>query len=227
MVYREIASTVKAVIRRAFAPAGTILVAGALLAGAGALESLGSRFSFGAERTAFPAPLGKISAGDTVARIAVPRLRFEAAVREGVDENTLAYGPGHVPGTALPGDESSREQTVIAVARDVACSFATKLALGDRVELRTPFGLRTYRVVERRTLKADELKIAAGGPPALTFLAPYPSDSIGPAPLRLEVRAEPCSPERASSVTRSATRSTGRSATLAALAVSRAFREGR
>ena len=227
MGYMEIASTVKAVIRRAFAPAGTILAASAVLLGAGALESLGSRFSSGARRTAVPAPLGKICAGDTVARIAVPRLRFEAAVREGIDEDTLAYGPGHVPATALPGDESVRKQTVIAVARDIASSFATKLALGDRVELSTPFGLRTYRVVERRTLKADELKIASGGPPALTFLAPYPSDSIGPAPLRLEVRAEACAPERASSVTRSVTRSTGRRATLAALAVSRAFRSGR
>jgi sortase A len=227
MAYSEIASTVKAGIRRAFAPAGTILAAGALLLGAGAVESFGSRFSFGAPRTAVPAPLGKICAGDAVARIAVPRLRFEAAVREGVDEGTLAYGPGHVPGTALPGDESSRKQAVIAVARDVASSFAAKLVLGDRVELRTPFGLRTYRVVERRTLKAENVKIASGGSPALTFLAPYPSDSIGPAPLRLEVRAEPCAPERASSVTRSVTRSTGRSAMLAALAVSRAFREGR
>jgi len=227
MGYREIASRVEAVIRRAFAPAGTILAAGALLLGAGALESFGSRFSFGASRAAVPAPLGKICVGDTVARIAVPRLRFEAAVREGVDEDTLAYGPGHVPGTALPGDESVRKQAVIAVARDVASSFAAKLVVGDRVELRSPFGLRTYRVVGRRTLKADELKIASGGPTALTFLAPYPSDSIGPAPLRLEVRAEPCAPERASSVTRSVTRSTGRSATLAALAASRAFREGR
>ncbi len=223
----EIASTVKAVIRRAFAPAGTILVAGALLLGAGALESLGSHFRFGAPHSALPVPLGKICAGDTVARIAVPRLRFETAVREGVDEDTLAYGPGHVPGTALPGDESVRKQSVIAVARDVASSFATKLVLGDRVELRTPFGLRSYRVVERRTLKADEIQIASGGPPALTILAPYPSDSIGPAPLRLEVRAEPCGPERASSVTRSVTRSTGRSATLAALSASRALREGR
>jgi sortase A len=202
-------------------------VAGALFAGAGALESLGSRFSFGQPRTGVPPPLPKMCAGDTVARIAVPRLGFEAAVREGVDESTLAYGPGHVPGTALPGDESVRKQAVIAVARDVAASFAAKLALGDRVELRTPFGLRTYRVVERRTLKADEVRIESKGPPSLTFLAPYPSDSIGPAPLRLEVRAEPCAPEAASSVTRSVTRSTGRSATVAALTVSRAFREGR
>ena len=227
MGYRDIASTVGSVFRRASAPAGTILAAGALFLAAGALESLGSRLSFGASRDAVAAPLGKICNGDTVARIAVPRLRYEGAVREGVDEGTLAYGPGHVPGTALPGDESARKQAVIAVARDVASSFASKLVLGDRVELRTPFGLRTYRVVERRTLKAEELQIAAGRRAALTLLAPYPSDSIGPAPLRLEVRAEPCAPPRASSVTRSATRSTGRNATLAALAVSRAFRAGR
>ncbi len=225
--YREFASRIGAAIRRAFAPTGTILVAGALLAGAGALESLGSRSSLGEPRGALAPPLGRICAGDTVARIAVPRLGFEAAVREGVDEATLAYGPGHVPGTALPGDEAPRKQAVIAVARDIAASFAGKLVVGDQVELRTPFGLRTYRIVERRTLKADEVTIRPTGPPALTFLAPYPSDSIGPAPLRLEIRAEPSAPDTARSVTRSVTRSTGQSATVAILAASRAFREGR
>jgi len=227
MRYREISAAVGAALRRAAPPAGAILAAGALLAGAGAIESLGSRVSFGEPRAVPAPPLGKMCEGDTVARIAVPRLGFEMAVREGVDEATLASGPGHVPGTALPGDESVRKNAVIAVARDVAGSFAAKLALGDRVELTTPFGLRSYRVVERRTVRAEEVRVEGAGPAALTLLAPYPSDSIGPAPLRLEVRAEPCAPARVISVTRSVTRSTGRRTTLAALSVSRAFREGR
>ena len=217
-------------LRRALTSAATILVAGALFAGAGALESIHPAGVFMNFRgTNFPGSpaLGKICAGDTVARLSVPRLGFEAAVREGVDEATLAYGPGHVPGTALPGEE---RHAVIAIARDTVTPFASKLALGDVIELRTPFGLRSYRVVERRTLRADEVTLDTLDPtdePALTLLAPYPSDSIGPAPLRLAVRAEPWEPVLATSRTRSETRSTERSSTPAAVGVSTALPEGR
>jgi len=212
-------------LRRALTAAGTILAAGALFAAAGAVESI---HPAQAEANSAVAPaLPRISPGDTVARLSVPRLNFEAAVREGVDETTLAFGPGHVPGTALPGDESRRKHAVIAIARDVTDPFASKLARGDVIELRTPFGLRSYRVVERQTLRIEDVTIAPTDEPALTLLAPYPPDSIGPAPLRLAVRAEPFEPALANARTRSATRSTGRISTLAPLSVSAALPEGR
>jgi len=212
-------------LRRALTAAGTILAAVALFAGAGAVESI---HPAQAEASSAVAPaLGRISPGDTVARLSVPRLNFEAAVREGVDETTLAFGPGHVPGTALPGDESRRKHAVIAIARDITDPFASKLALGDVIELRTPFGLRSYRVVERQILRIEDVTIAPADEPALTLLAPYPPDSIGPAPLRLAVRAEPFEPALANARTRSATRSTERISTLAPLSVSAALPEGR
>lgn len=193
--------------------------------GAGAVESiLPARAE--ANSAVSPAP-GRISPGDTVARLFVPRLSFEAAVGEGVDETTLAFGPGHVPGTALPGDESGRKHAVIVIARDTTDPFASDLALGDVIELRTPFGLRSYRVVERQTLRIEDVTIAPTDEPALTLLAPYPPDSIGPAPLRLAVRAEPFEPAFANARTRSATRSTGRISTLAPLGISAALPEGR
>lgn len=179
-------------LRRALTAAGTILAAGALFAVAGAVESI---HPGRAEATSAGSPaLGRISPGDTVARLSVPRLGFEAAVREGVDEATLLFGPGHVPGTALPGEESRRKNAVIAVARDVGTPFASELALGDVIELRTPFGLRSYRVVERRTLRIEDVTVAPTEEPSLTLLAPYPPDSIGPAPLRIAVRAVPFDP---------------------------------
>jgi LPXTG-site transpeptidase (sortase) family protein len=218
-----------ALVRRAFAATVSMLAAGALLTVAGTVEGLRTSIPvFQAEPPA-SRPLGRICAGDTVARIAIPRLDVEAPVREGIDEATLAHGPAHVPGTALPGEDSGRKHAVIAIARDSGVSFAAELMLGDRVELRTPFGLRTYRVVERRMLKAEEVRIEPTDEAALTLIAPYPPDSIGPAPLRLAVRAEPVAaePELASSAMRSATRSTGQSFTLAEVALSWALREGR
>jgi len=171
--------------------------------------------------------LERISPGDTVARLSVPRLGFETAVREGVDADTLFFGPGHVPGTALPGEESRGKNSVIAVARDVGIPFTSELARGDVLELRTPFGLRSYRVVERRVVRIEDVSIHGTDEPSLTLLSAYPPDSVGPAPLRLAVRAEPFEPRSANVRSSSATRSTGWISTLATPVVSTTLPEGR
>lgn len=212
-------------LRRGLTAAGAILGAAALFAIAGTVESLHTGL---AEANSGDSPhLGRVSPGDTVARLSVPRLDFEAEVREGVDEATLFAGPGHVPGTAMPGDESRSGNAVIAMARDVGSPFAGDLALGDLIELRTPFGLRSYRVVDRRTLGIESVELGPTDRPSLTLIAPYPSDSIGPAPLRLAVRAELFEPASANARTRSATRSTGRISTLLLPGASAALPAGR
>jgi sortase A len=167
--------------------------------------------------------------GDTIARIAVPRLHYESSVREGADAETLAHGPGHVPGTALPGEESGRKHAVIAIARDAGAEIASQLVLGDLVDLRTPFGARTYRVVSRKAVRVEDLRIGPTDEPALTLVAPYPADSVGPAPLRLAVRAEPVPAIAglASAAMRSATRSTGQSLTLGPVPHTSRLRDGR
>jgi LPXTG-site transpeptidase (sortase) family protein len=212
-------------LRRIVTAAGTILAAATLFAVAGAVESL---HPGRAEANAAGSPnLGRLSPGDTVARLSVPRLGIETAVREGVDEDVLSLGPGHVPGTALPGEESRHKNAVIAMARDVGAPIASELTLGDVIELTTPFGLRSYRVVQRQTLRIEDVTIGPTEDPSLTLIAPYPPDSIGPAPLRLAVRAEPFEGALANARTRSATRSTGRTSTPDPAGVSEAFPDGR
>lgn len=203
-----------------------MLAAVALLAAAGAVEAHRASALPAAKAPSSP-PLGKICVGDTIARLSIERIGLETPVREGVDEVTLAHGPGHVPGTALPGEESGRMHAVIAMVRDAPDPFVDKLVLGDRVDVRTPFGPRTYRVVARRTVPATDLEIGPTAEPTLTLVAPYPSDAVGPAPLRLVVRAELADEGLPSSLTSSLTRSTGRSAMFAGLAASWAFADGK
>ncbi|MEO8347720.1 MAG: class D sortase, partial [Acidobacteriota bacterium] len=203
-----------------------VLAAGALLATAGAVEARRTE-TVARDLNPSAAPLGRICVGDTIARLSIDRIGLETPVREGVDQVTLAHGPGHVPGTALPGEESGRMHAVIATARDAADPFVEKLVVGDRVEVRTPFGPRTYRVVQRRTVPAGELAVGPTDEPTLTLVAPYPSDSVGPAPLRLVVRAKLTDNDVPSSFTSSLTRSTGQSTILAGLAASWAFADGR
>lgn len=108
---------------------------------------------------------------------------------EGIASRTLARGPGHVPGTALPGSETGKDNAVIAVARDVGGTELAELRLGDRVEMRTPFGVRRYRVVEWRVY--DPQEVGRRSPRArVRLLTAYPAESIGPAPMRLEVALE-------------------------------------
>lgn len=215
--------------RRVLAAAGSLLAAAVLLAAGGALEMLGHSLSFSGTRPHVAPPLASLCPGDTIARIAVPRLQYESPVREGADAETLAHGPGHVPGTALPGEESGPKHAVIAIARDAGAEIASQLVLGDLVDLRTPFGARTYRVVSRKAVRVEDLRIGPTDEPALTLVAPYPADSVGPAPLRLAVRAEPVPTigGLASAAMRSATRSTGQSLTLPQSPVSWTLREGR
>ncbi len=218
-------SSMLPLLRRGLTAAGAMFGAAALFAIAGAVESLQTGR---AEANSADSPyLGRVSPGDTVARLSIPRLDVEAEVREGVDQATLFAGPGHVPGTAMPGDQSRTGNAVIAMARDVGTPFAEDLALGDLIELRTPFGLRSYRVVDRRTLGTDSTELRPTDRASLTLIAPYPSDSIGPAPLRLAVRAELFEPESVKARTRSATRSTGRISTRTAPGASAALPAGR
>lgn len=220
------ASFLFSALRRAFGAAVCALAAGAVLAMAGAVEVRRSDALVGGGTPATSPPLGKICVGDTIARLSIERLGVETPIREGVDEVTLAEGPGHVPGTALPG-EAGRRHAVIATARDSADPFVGKLVIGDRVEVTTPFGPRVYRVVQRHTVPAGELDTKPTHEPTLTLVAPYPADSVGPAPLRLVVRAELMSEGLPRSVTSSFTRSTRQNTILAGLAASWAFAEGR
>lgn len=125
--------------------------------------------------------------GEFVARLTVSRLALDSAVLEGLEADTLAKGAGHVPGTALPGEEKDMRPSLIAFARGRAASTIAGLRLGDRVRLTSARGPRHYRVVERRVAEARQLRLdeASGG--QLTLIAPFPPEFPGPAPMRLAV----------------------------------------
>ncbi|MDQ2978052.1 MAG: class D sortase [Acidobacteriota bacterium] len=135
-------------------------------------------------------PLAQPAEGDVVARLSVPRLSLEAPIYEGIGSPTLARGAGHIPGTALPGEEGGKNHSVLALPRDSAAAAVAELRLGEIVTMRTPFGVRTYRVTERRVLSPEALNIAPTQSPQVTLVTPYPTDSLGPAPLRLALVLE-------------------------------------
>jgi sortase A len=153
----------------------------------------------------WPAVLSRAPQGDLIARLSFQRHGREWPVFAGVEVGPLAAGAGHLPGSALPGAEGSYALCVIAARLPDLSAAAGQLRLGDRLEMRTPFGIRSYRVTERRLVRPERLPLDPKSGARLLLLAPYPADSVGPAPMRLAVFAEAESPAR-----KSATRSTGR-----------------
>ncbi len=158
-----------------------------------AAAAVGQGLYAGLLRRAIAAPsiaFGRLEEGDLVGRITAPRVGLDSPVYEGIQLGTLAQGPGHVPNTPLPGTREDFVNSVIAVSRSEEGDLVCRLRLGDDVEMRTPFGLRRFRVVERRLLEPDNVRFDSRDRARVTLLTPYPPQELGPAPMRLALSLE-------------------------------------
>jgi LPXTG-site transpeptidase (sortase) family protein len=54
--------------------------------------------------SASPAPIPEPPEGDALGRLYIPKLKLEWVVVQGVALKDIRYGPGHYPGTAMPGE---------------------------------------------------------------------------------------------------------------------------
>jgi sortase A len=130
--------------------------------------------------------------GQPIARIRIPSARMDWVVFGGADDATLEKGPGHVPGTAMPGQDGPPENCVITAHRDSHFRNLGWLRKGHTVELETAAGTKMYRVVSREIVTPKEVRVLAATPrPRLTLITCYPFTYIGSAPQRLVVVAEP------------------------------------
>jgi sortase A len=124
-----------------------------------------------------------------IARMTVPEHGVDLLVLSGASGRTLAWGPGHVDGSAEPGAPGT---SVITAHRDTHFAFLAQLVPGERIVVRTRAGKeRVYRV--ERTLVAHHtaLKLPAGDRAStLALVTCYPFDAIDPGtPLRYAVIA--------------------------------------
>ena len=90
--------------------------------------------------------------GDPVAVLEVGGIRTQAVVVEGVGPSQTEQGPGHVPGTAGPGQPGN--SVVVAHRNGFGGPFANvgSLQRGDRVLVTTRQGQSVYRVASVRSL---------------------------------------------------------------------------
>ena len=124
-----------------------------------------------------------------VARIRVPRLSVDQLVVAGASGRSLAFGPGHVDGTAKPGDPGN---LVISGHRDTHLSWLAKVKPGDEITLELPDGgRRKYLALQGAIHHEFETGILRQtGFPLLTLITCYPFEAIRPGgPLRYVVTA--------------------------------------
>jgi sortase A len=122
-----------------------------------------------------------------VARVTVPRLGIERPVLSNATGSALAFGIGHVDGTAEPGAAGN---CVLAGHRDSWASFLEELRVGDEVVIETHRGRTTYRVASTEVVRFDDGGVLRDdGDDRLTLVTCWPFRGWLHSPWRYVVRA--------------------------------------
>jgi sortase A len=95
--------------------------------------------------------------GDPLGRIRIPRIGVSAVFVEGTATGDLSSGPGHYPGTPIPGEHGTvgiagHRTTYGAWFRNI-----NKLHPGDRIDITMAYGRFTYRVSRTRIVPPTAL----------------------------------------------------------------------
>lgn len=128
--------------------------------------------------------------GAPVARIIIPRLGLDEVVVEGVATAQLNAGPGHVPGSVLPGESGN---AVISAHRDRHFHALDRLAFGDTVVTETIADRVVWVVSGIRVVDRAAPALFASRTAELTLTTCWPVRYVGPAPDRLIIVARPVS----------------------------------
>jgi LPXTG-site transpeptidase (sortase) family protein len=126
--------------------------------------------------------------GAPVARIEIPHLGLDEIVMEGVDGDALNSGPGHLPGSAFPGE---RGNSVISAHRDRHFARLGEVSVGDTVYTESGARRNEWLVISKRIIDADAPALFRTTGATLTLTTCWPIRYVGTAPQRLIVTAKP------------------------------------
>lgn len=126
--------------------------------------------------------------GAPVARLLIPKIGLDEIVLEGIDDEALNGGPGHFPGSPLPGGAGN---AIVSAHRDRHFRHLGELAVGDTVV--TESGSKTTRwvIVRRQVVDKDRPVLFPATSATLTLTTCWPIRYFGTAPDRLILTAKP------------------------------------
>jgi LPXTG-site transpeptidase (sortase) family protein len=145
--------------------------------------------------SAVPLPLlatsgREIRRGVPVARLVIPAIDLDEIVLEGVGPVELNGGPGHFPGSVLPGDAGN---SIVSAHRDRHFRRVGELGVGSRIRTETRKGSVEWVITERRIVSRDAPSLFEESEATLTLTTCWPLRYFGPAPDRLLIIAKPVS----------------------------------
>ena len=133
------------------------------------------------------APLDHPPTGSSLARLKIPKIHLDVAVIEGTRPEDLLKAPGHLEGSALPGES---ENCILAGHRDLHFRRLGELRPGDRIELASGGKVFTYQMESFRIISPSQRRVLQPGrEPILTLITCYPFRFVGLAPKRYVVIA--------------------------------------
>jgi sortase A len=94
-----------------------------------------------------------------VGSIEIPKIGLSLPLFSGVNLATLDEGPGHWPGTALPGQLGNAVVAAHRVSHGGPFRRIDKLAIGDHVTFRLPGGDVTYEVTATDVVAPETIQI--------------------------------------------------------------------
>ncbi len=124
-----------------------------------------------------------------VARLTAPRLKKNNIILDNTSGEALAFGPGHLPGTPLPGDQGT---SVLSAHRDTHFAWIKNLKMGDRLEVEKADGSQIAFSVKRSWIAPyDKSGIDADSDDTKLALSTcYPFEAKTRGPMRYIVEAQ-------------------------------------
>ncbi len=125
--------------------------------------------------------------GEIVGQIQVPRLNLKAIIVEGDSGEVLSKAIGHIPGTAMPGEQGN---VALAGHRDRLFRPLREIRKGDLITIDSPGGSSAYEVETTFVVTPAETDVLrAANRKELTLITCFPFNYVGSAPNRYIVRA--------------------------------------
>jgi sortase A len=123
----------------------------------------------------------EIRHGTPVARLLIPSIDLDEIVVEGVGPVELNGGPGHFPGSVLPGEAGN---SILSAHRDRHFRRVGELVIGTRIRTETRAGSTDWVITERRIVSRDTPSLFEESERTLTLTTCWPLRYFGPAPDR-------------------------------------------
>ena len=113
-----------------------------------------------------------------IGRIEIPKINLDHPIFEGVDETVIHWGPGHWPGSAMPGKVGNSVFAGHRVTHTRPFYDIDLLNPGDQIIVHTADGTFTYRVTGHQIVSAKDTWIVNPTPTAtITIFACHPKHS--------------------------------------------------